>query len=114
MAAAHNHFWGPFHSDFGDDGFFNNFGMPEHDSDQPVDTRQIPANASIEIADPRGDVSITASDQPNIEVQAHEVAYANSDSGAKKIFDEEKAHVTAKSWGTRCCSRENNREGKWT
>ena len=38
---------------------------------------------------PRGDVSITASDQPNLEVQAQEVAYANSDSGAKKIFDAE-------------------------
>ena len=84
VSAAHNHFWGPFHGDFGDDSFFNTFGMPEHDSDQPVDNRQIPANASIEIRVPRGDVSITASDQPNLEVRAQEVAYANSDSGGRK------------------------------
>ena len=58
--------------------------MPEHDSDQPVDKRQIPANASIEIRDPRGDVSITASDQTNLEVQAQEVAYANSDYGREE------------------------------
>jgi DUF4097 and DUF4098 domain-containing protein YvlB len=39
-------------------------------------------------------VSVTASDQQNLEVRAQEVAYANSDSGAKKIFDAEAAHVT--------------------
>ena len=33
----------------------------------------------IEIENPRGDVSITAGDGPNVEVQAHEVAFANSD-----------------------------------
>jgi DUF4097 and DUF4098 domain-containing protein YvlB len=93
VAASHNHFWGPY-GPFGDNDFFGNFGMPEHDSDQPVDSRQIPANASIEILNPRGDVSITAGDEPNLEVQAHEVAYANSDAEAKKIFDSVAAHVT--------------------
>ena len=94
IAAVHNHPWGPFWQGFGDDEFFNAFGLPEHDSDQPVDNRPIPANASIEILNPRGDVSITAADQPNLEMQAHETAYANSDSEAKKIFDAEAAHVT--------------------
>jgi DUF4097 and DUF4098 domain-containing protein YvlB len=74
--------------------FFNFFGLPEHDSDQPVDNRPIPANASIQITDPRGDVSITAGDQPTLQVQAHEMAYADSDSGAAKIFASEAAHVT--------------------
>ncbi len=78
----------------GDEGFFNFFDMPEHDSDQPVDNRQIPANAAIEILNPRGDVSITASNQPNLEVQARDVAYANSDAAAQKIFDAEAAQVT--------------------
>ena len=94
ISAGHSHFWGPSHIDFGDDGFFSNFGLPEHDSDQPVDSRQIPANASIEIRVPHGDVSITASDQQNLEVRAQEVAYANSDKSAQKIFDAEAAHVT--------------------
>jgi DUF4097 and DUF4098 domain-containing protein YvlB len=94
ISAAHNHFWGPFHADFGDGDFFNNFGLPEHDIDQPMDTRQIPANASIEIRVPRGDVSITAASEPNLEVQAHEVAFASSDRRAKQIFDAEATRVT--------------------
>ncbi len=79
---------------FGDNGFFDNFGLPRHDSDQPVDIRQIPANATIEIRNPRGDVSITGGDEPTLKVQAHEVAYAGSDATAQKIFDAEAAQVT--------------------
>ncbi len=95
IAAAHNHFfWSPFHGNFGDNDFFNAFRPPEHDMDQPVEKQQIPANAFIEIRNPRGDVSITASDESNLEVQAHEVAYAGSDDAAKKIFDSEAAKVT--------------------
>jgi DUF4097 and DUF4098 domain-containing protein YvlB len=112
MAAAHNHFWGPF-GNFGDNGFFNNFGMPEHDSDQPATTIAIPANASIDIENPRGDVSITTSDQPNIVLEAHFVAYANSDSGAQKIFDAEKAALSGKVMGNSVLFKEeNNSRGK--
>jgi DUF4097 and DUF4098 domain-containing protein YvlB len=95
-AAGWNNFWGPFHNHWGNQGddFFNIFGLPEHDSDQRVLTSQIPANAAIEIQNPRGDVSITAGDGSIVQVQAHEVAYANSDAEAKKIFDSEAAHVT--------------------
>ncbi len=93
-AAGWNHMRPWVHNWNGDDEFFNVFGLPEHDSDQQVLNSQIPANASIEILNPRGDVSITAGDQPNVVVQAHEMAYADSDSNAKKIFDAETAHVT--------------------
>ncbi|HEX7729031.1 MAG TPA: DUF4097 family beta strand repeat-containing protein [Terracidiphilus sp.] len=91
-----NHVWGPMHMQFGDDGdnFFNFFGLPEHSFDQPVQTVQIPANASVQIEIPRGDVSITTSDSPNIEVQARVTAYANSDDEAKKIADGVTPHVT--------------------
>jgi len=94
-AAGWNHFWGPFRAQFGDQGedFFNAFGLPEHDLDQQVLNTQVPANATIEIQNPRGDVSITSTDGPNVEVLAHEVAFSNSDSGAKKIFDAEAANV---------------------
>ena len=89
-------YWGPWRADFGDhdDNFFNMFGQPEHDLDQPVISQAIPSSASVQVENPRGDVSITASDSNNIEVQAHEVAYAGSDADAKKIFDSEQAHVT--------------------
>lgn len=93
-ASGWNH-WGPMNSQWGDhDDFFNLFGLPEHDLDQQVLNVQIPSDASIQIENPRGDVSVTAGDSPNIEVQAHEVAFANSDTDAKKIFDAEQAHVT--------------------
>ncbi|MGA3263081.1 MAG: DUF4097 family beta strand repeat-containing protein [Terracidiphilus sp.] len=96
-AAGWNNFRGSFHSMFGDHGdeFFNSLGLPEHEYDQPALTAQIPANASIEIENPRGDVSVTAGDAPAIEVQAHEVAFAGSDADAKKIFDAEAAHLNA-------------------
>jgi len=94
-AAGWNNWWGPFRAQFGDnsDDFFNVFGLPEHDSDQQVLNAQISANSAIDIENPRGDVSITAGDGSNIEVQAHEVAYANSDSDAQKIFDSEKPNL---------------------
>jgi len=94
-AAGWNNFWGPFHTHWGDQGddFFNIFGLPEHDNDQQVLTSQIPANAAIEIQNPRGDVSITAGDQSIVQVQAHQVAFADSDADAKKIFDSEKPSV---------------------
>ena len=77
-----------------DNDFFNSFGHPQHDFDQQALNQQIPANAAIEIQNPRGDVSITAGESSTIEVQAHEVAYSDSDSEAKKIFDAEAAHLT--------------------
>ena len=75
------------------DDFFNMFGLPEHDNDQATLTAQIPANATIDIENPRGDVSLTAGDGQNVEVQAHEVAFANSEGDAKKIFDSEAAQL---------------------
>ncbi len=90
IAAAHNHFsWRPFGGAWDGNNFFGNFGLPEHDLDRPAETRPIPANASIQIVNPHGDVSITASDQANLQLQAHEVAYADSDAGAQKIFNAE-------------------------
>lgn len=113
ISAAHNHFFlGPFHGDMGDNDFFNAFRPPEHDLDQPVVTQQIPANAFVEIRNPRGDVSITASDQANLEVQAHEVAYAGSDEAAKKIFDAEAAKVSVNGNAVVIESHSNDNKGR--
>ena len=94
-AAGWNNWWGPFRAQFGDQGdeFFNSFGLPERDNDQQVLNTQVPANASIDIENPRGDVSITAGEGSTVEVQAHEVAFASSDADAKRIFDSEKPSV---------------------
>ena len=82
------------HWDGNDSDFFNSFGQPEHDNDQKLVSAEIPANAAIEIENPRGDVSITAGDGSVVEVQAQEVAFASSDSEAKKIYDAEAPHLT--------------------
>jgi DUF4097 and DUF4098 domain-containing protein YvlB len=88
--------WGPMRAQWGDnnDNFFNIFGLPQRDFDQEVLNVAIPANAAVQIENPRGDVSITAGDSPNIEVRAHAIAFAGSDAEAKKIFEAEQAHVT--------------------
>jgi DUF4097 and DUF4098 domain-containing protein YvlB len=89
--------WGPWRGDWGDhdgDNFFNMFGQPQHDLDQQVLNVAIPSGAAVQIENPRGDVSVTAGDSPNIEVQAHAIAFASSDEEAKKIFEAEKARVT--------------------
>lgn len=94
-AAGWNHLgWvmGPWSGNNG--GFFNMLGLPQHDSDQAALSQQIPANATVEIQVPLGDVSVTAGDGPVLQVQAHDVAYASSDSDAQKIFDAEKATVS--------------------
>jgi len=95
-ASGWTHWWGPFRDQFGDQGddFFNAFGRPERGFDQQSLTAQIPANSTIQIQNPRGDISITSGDGNDIQVQAHELAYADSDSEAKKIWDSEAAHLT--------------------
>ncbi len=76
------------------DDFFNSFGLPQHDMDEQVLNSQIPANSAVQIENPRGDVSIVSGDGPNIEVRAHAVAFASTDSEANKIFAAEADHVT--------------------
>ena len=93
-AWSHNN-WDQWRTNWGDhDDFFNAFGRPQHDQDQQVLNTQVPANAVISIQNPRGDVSVTAGDGNTVQVEAHQVAYANSDTEAKKIFSAEAAHVS--------------------
>jgi DUF4097 and DUF4098 domain-containing protein YvlB len=75
-------------------GLFNTFGLPEHDNDMQAINAAIPANATVDIDNPHGDISIAAGDEPNIEVQAHEEAFADSDSDAKNIWNAVAPHLT--------------------
>jgi len=93
-AAGWNHAQPWFHWNGDGDEFFNSFGQPEHDQDSTLLSQQVPANAVLDIENPRGDVSITTGDGLAITVQPHEVAYASSDSDAKKVFDAEKPSLT--------------------
>ena len=116
-AAGWDHM-GPWFSHMGDHGdyqfnddFFNSFGLPEHDNDHQALSAQIPANATVEIQNPRGDISVTAGDNSAIEVQAHEVAYANNDNDANKIFDAEAPHLTV-SGGAVLVKTDSNAHGR--
>lgn len=87
--------WGWMHSNFGDnDDLFNMFGRPQHDLDQQVLNTEVPAGAILSIENPRGDVSVTAGDASTVQINAHELAFADSDDAARKIFESEAAHVT--------------------
>ena len=92
-AAGCDHFWQWTHNNFGDNDFFNTFGLPEHDQNQAVSDVPISATGSVIILNPRGDVSISASDQPVMTFQVQEVAYAGSDAAAKRIFEAEALNV---------------------
>jgi hypothetical protein len=83
------------HNSFGDnDDFFNTLGRPQHDLDQQVLNTEVPPGAVIDIENPRGDVSVTAGDESAVQINAHEIAYAGSDSEAQRIFQTEAVHVT--------------------
>jgi DUF4097 and DUF4098 domain-containing protein YvlB len=104
------HHMGPWVNGWNDnDDFFNSFGLPEHDNDQQVLNSQIPANATVDIENPRGDVSVAAGDGQNIQVQAHEVAFADSDSGARGIWSAEAPHLTVSGSAVLVKSEGNNR-----
>lgn len=109
-AAGWEHWWGPLRAQFGDQGddFFNSFGRPERDNDQKLLSAQIAANSAVVIQNPRGDISITSGDGQTIEVKSHEVAFADSDSEAKKIFDSEAAHLTVTGGSVLIESNSNN------
>ncbi|HVZ84294.1 MAG TPA: DUF4097 family beta strand repeat-containing protein [Terracidiphilus sp.] len=112
-AAGWSNWWGPWRANWGDQGdnFFNIFGLPEHDQDQQVLNAAAPANAVIQIENPRGDVSVTAADGNQVQVQAHLVAYAGSDEAARKIFDAEQVHVTV-SGNTVLVKAQSNESGR--
>jgi DUF4097 and DUF4098 domain-containing protein YvlB len=85
--------FGPWNWNSNGNDFFNSFGLPEHESDEQPVEQTIPANASIDIENPRGDVSVTSAPGADLRVEGHEIAYAESDSAAQKIFDAEKTAV---------------------
>jgi DUF4097 and DUF4098 domain-containing protein YvlB len=91
--------------------FFNNFGAPEHDNDAQVLNTSIPANATVDIENPRGDVSITGGDGTSVQVQAHEEAFTNSDNETKSIWDSEAPHATV-SGGTVLIKSDGNNKGR--
>ncbi len=95
IAASASDHWNDLRSKLGDDNgdFFNVLGRPQHDQDQTTLNTAVPANATIQIQNPRGSVSITAGNTQTVQVEAHQIAFADSDDEAKKIFTAEAADM---------------------
>lgn len=89
------HVWGPFSDQFSHNGdnFFFMMG-PEHDNDVQLD-QAIAAHAVVQINNPRGDVTVTASDDGQMHVHAHQVVHTSSDSKAQRSFKELNPQLTA-------------------
>ncbi len=77
-----------------DNGGLFNFGLPEHDNDIQAINAAIPADATVDIENPHGNVNVTAGDGPDIVVQAHEEAFADSDNDARNIWNAVAPHLT--------------------
>jgi DUF4097 and DUF4098 domain-containing protein YvlB len=58
----------------------------EHDHDTDSVSMSVPANPSVQVQNPRGDVTITASNDSELHVQAHQIVNTNSDRDAEKTF----------------------------
>lgn len=81
------HVWGPLSDQFSDDGdgFWSMMGE-EHDNDVTQDENIAPA-ATLQVQNPRGDVTITASSDSQMHIKAHQVVHTSSDNDARKAFD---------------------------
>jgi len=81
------HVWGPLSDQFSDNGddFWSLMGE-EHDNDIQQE-EAISPNASVQIQNPRGDVTITASGDDKMHFKAHQIVHTSSDNDARKTFD---------------------------
>ncbi len=92
---------GPFSWDVnGDNGdnFWSWMGA-EHDNDVQMDQVLTAAKPVVTINDPAGDVTITAATDGKMHVRAHQMVHRNSESDARKIFDELQPKIEASGGG---------------
>jgi DUF4097 and DUF4098 domain-containing protein YvlB len=80
------HVWGPLSDQFSDnrDDFWSLMGE-EHDNDVQQE-EAISPNATVQVQNPRGDVTITASSDDKMHLRAHQVVHTSSDNEARKTF----------------------------
>ena len=95
--STHGHWWGNF-SNFDDNGddFMGVFGE-EHDNDVQMD-QSIPNGGSVTIQNARGDVTVTASEDGQIHVRAHQIVHS-SDKDAPGIFEQVKPKIVTSGTG---------------
>lgn len=88
-------FWGPLQAQFGDnDDFFNALGQTQHDHDMEAVEATVPAEAQIDIQNPRGDVSVAVGEASQVSVLSHATVFGGTDDEANKIFGAQRPHLT--------------------
>jgi DUF4097 and DUF4098 domain-containing protein YvlB len=99
FASGWKHVASPLHDQFAKDddlnSFFNGFGFDqrEHAQEFDVTNTTLPANAVIEVQNPHGDVSISASEGNAFTIKAHTVIMGGEDAEANAHFKELLPHV---------------------
>ncbi len=81
-----------------DNDFWYMFGE-EHDNDIQMD-QAAAANGTVNVQNPRGDVTVTASTDGQIHLRAHEVVHTTSDKDAQKGFDAVRPRMTSSGSGS--------------
>lgn len=92
------HIVGPWTWQFDNNNFFSWMG-PEHDNDVQMTYPLAMAKPAVTIDDPRGDLTLTASNDGQLHVSAHEVVHRDSGQAAQRVFDELKPKVDLSSGG---------------
>lgn len=83
--------WGKNFGVNGDDLSFM-FGE-EHDNDVTMD-QAAAANGTVNVQNPRGDVTVTASTDGQIHLRAHEIVHTSSDKDAQREFDQIRPQIS--------------------
>jgi DUF4097 and DUF4098 domain-containing protein YvlB len=74
-----------------DDGWSSLMGQ-EHDKDADSSV-SIPANASVQVLNSHGDVTITGSSDNQVHVHAHQIVHSNSDGETRRVFAALDPHI---------------------
>ena len=97
--SRHGRLVGPFAWQFsGGNGFLSWMG-PEHDNNLRMSYPLTAAKPTVTISDPRGDVTLAASTDGQLHIDAHEVVHRDSTQAAQRVFDELKPTVDLSSGG---------------
>lgn len=93
------HWWRPFGKQFGmsNNDFLQTFG-DEHDNDMQV-MEPAAANGTVNVQNPRGDVTVTPSTDGQIHLQAHQVVHTWADDNMQKAFDDVKPQISSSGSG---------------
>jgi DUF4097 and DUF4098 domain-containing protein YvlB len=94
--SAHGHWWGTFGKFDDNDDFFSMMGE-EHDNDVQMD-QAIPDGGSVTIQNARGDVTVTASEDGQMHLRAHQVIHGD-DKDAPGIFEQVKPKIVTSGTG---------------